>query len=267
MGCKNRSRRACCNARVRSQDIYAASAGGYGGVRRPDARIGRQLAMAVGGGTVLNVGAGTGSCETHTGVRAAVEPSRAMVARRPPGAAPVVRGRAEALPLGSGSVDVALAVLTVHHWADLAAGMAEMKRVARRRVVVMTWDPSLASRLWLMRYLPPALVEWDVARFAPLERLMALLPGARCEMVPIPHDCSDGFMGAYWRRPQAYLAPEVRQGISSLAAWEGRLDAVWAALAADLRSGAWHERHGHLLAEEALDLGYRLILAPAPRRV
>ena len=37
-------------------------------------------------------------------------------------------------------------------------------------------------------------------------------------------------------------------------------------LRADLASGAWHARYGHLLAADALDLGYRLVVAQLPNR-
>ena len=38
-----------------------------------------------------------------------------------------------------------------------------------------------------------------------LDRLLEALGGGRIEPVPIPHDCRDGFLHAYWRRPRAYL--------------------------------------------------------------
>jgi hypothetical protein len=193
-------------------------------------------------------------------VFAAVEPSREMLRQRDAGP-PALRGRAEALPCADAAVGAALAVLTVHHWTDLEAGLAELLRVARQRVVVLTWDPAFGRSFWLAKdYLPASLVSWDVDRFPPIERLCRLLPGARVEAVPIPHDCSDGFLGAYWRRPHAYLSPEVRRGISSLAAWEESLGGVWPRLEADLRSGAWEARHGHLLERDELDLGYRLVV-------
>jgi hypothetical protein len=134
--------------------------------------------------------------------------------------------------------------------------------VARRRVVVLTWDPSFARKLWLAAdYLPSSLVTWDAARFPAIERLLALLPDAHAEAVEIPHDCTDGFLGAYWRRPTAYLSPDVRLGISSLTAWEASLAGAWAKLEDDVTSGRWRARHGRLLELDALDLGYRLIQA------
>jgi hypothetical protein len=77
--------------------------------------------------------------------------------------------------------------------------------------------------------------------------------------VPVPRDCVDGFLGAYWARPEAYLDPAVRAGISSFAL--PGTEAGLERLRADLASGEWHTRHGELLAEDALDVGYRLVVA------
>jgi hypothetical protein len=80
--------------------------------------------------------------------------------------------------------------------------------------------------------------------------------------VPIPHDCQDGFLGAFWRRPAAYLDPAVRAAISAF--WQLDPEHVRrgaARLADDLRSGRWEARHGALRERESLDLGYRLVVA------
>jgi len=76
--------------------------------------------------------------------------------------------------------------------------------------------------------------------------------------VPIPHDCTDVFLGAYWRRPHAYLDPQIRTAISAFAKL-GDVEPTLQRLAADLDSGAWHRRHGALLREDSVDLGYRLV--------
>nr|WP_217451606.1 methyltransferase domain-containing protein [Candidatus Frankia nodulisporulans] len=210
--------------------------------------------------SVLNVGAGAGSYEPPATV-VAVEPSQVMIAQRPVGAAPCVRARAEALPLREGCVEAAMAVLTVHHWADLAAGIAQLRRVARRRIVILTWDPALTAEYWLLREYVPRAAAIDQARAVPLERLADLLGGARIEPVPVPFDCTDGFAAAYWRRPHAYLDPDVRAGISVLAqVGEPALADGLARLAADLASGRWHDQHADLLDLDWLDTGYRMII-------
>ena len=236
----------------------------YAQTRRPDRRIDAAIRAALGGArSVVNVGAGSGSYEPPETVLA-VEPSEVMIAQRPAGLAPAVQATADAIPLSDGAVDAALAVLTIHHWPDLARGFAEMRRVAER-IVVLTWDPSMARSFWLSReYLPEDAVEWDIARCPPLGTVTRLIgPDAAVIPVPVPHDCTDGFFGAFWRRPEAYLDPVVRAGISNLAHFGDALAPAFEHLAADLDSGAWHRRHADLLELDELDLGYRIVAGPA----
>jgi SAM-dependent methyltransferase len=235
---------------------------GYARTRRPDPRIARRILDALGDArSVVNVGAGAGSYEPDDRRVVAVEPARTMIRQRPAGAAPVVQGRAERLPLGDGAVDGALAVLTVHHWGDPARGLAELRRVAAARAVVLTWDQPTWESFWLLReYFPLS----DAARrqAVAIEAIVAALGGGRVLPVPVPHDCIDGFHGAFWRRPEAYLDPHVRAGISGFAAVGPRtLETGLARLGEDLASGAWAERHRDLAGLEALDLGYRLVVA------
>ncbi|MFF8959744.1 class I SAM-dependent methyltransferase [Streptomyces sp. NPDC014894] len=234
----------------------------YSYTRRPDPRIADAIGEALGdAGSVINVGAGAGSYEPPQTVLA-VEPSSVMIAQRPAGFAPAVEASAESIPLADDSADAVMALLTVHHWDDLEAGVGELLRIARQRVVVFTWDQTVLRRFWLLdEYLPEA-AAFDDTRAVPVERLTALLGGARVETVPIPHDCSDGFSAAFWRRPEAYLDPRVRAGISMLALTDEEiLRPGLARLADDLSSGLWHERHADLLDREALDVGYRLLVA------
>jgi SAM-dependent methyltransferase len=236
----------------------------YARTRRPDPRIAARIHAALGDGIadVLDVGAGTGSYEPPETVLA-VEPSRIMLDQRPPGAAPGVQAVAERLPLRDDAVDAVMAVLTVHHWSDLEAGIRELRRVARRRVVVLTWDQDVfCERFWLVREYLPEAAAFDDTRAVPAGRLAALLGGARQETVPVPHDCTDGFAAAYWRRPHAYLDPRVRAGISLLAqTGEDVIAPGLARLADDLASGRWHTRHAGLLTLDAFDVGYRLLVA------
>jgi SAM-dependent methyltransferase len=232
----------------------------YARTRREDPRIAARIESALGdAASVVNVGAGTGSYEPPDRDVVAVEPSATMIAQRPPGAAPYVQGSAESLPFGDGAFDAAMAVLTVHHWRDQVAGLAELRRVARDRVVVFTWDPSYANTHWLVAEYLAGVVDRDVGRFWTPGAVAAAMGGARIEPVPIPHDCQDGFLGAFWRRPEAYLDPEVRAGMSVFHI-PGAEDGL-ARLAADLESGAWARRHAGLLARDELDLGYRLLIA------
>lgn len=242
--------------------VYDATGRTYAATRRPDPRIGAMIDGALRGmGTVLNVGAGTGSYEPGRTVLA-VEPSQVMIGQRPPGAAPAVRATAEHLPVRDGSVDAALAVLTIHHWSDLACGVAEMIRVARRRIVILTWDHAVFREFWLVRDYLPAAAATDAKLAVPLERLTALLKNPEIQPVPVPHDCVDGFGGAYWRRPEAYLDETVRAGMSMLALTAKHLlQPGLSRLRQDLESGAWAARYADLTDRPALDLGYRLVTA------
>jgi SAM-dependent methyltransferase len=185
-----------------------------------------------------------------------------MIGQRPAGAAPCIRAIAEHLPLRDRAVDASLAVLTVHHWTDQAAGLAELRRVARRRVVVLTWDPASRGGFWLTADYFPEMVALDILRFRPPAEIARSLGPLRAIPVPIPHDCRDGFLGAYWRRPEAYLDAAVRDGISSFAQLPPeQVRQGLARLANDLSSGRWQARHGALRERESLDLGYRLLVA------
>lgn len=242
--------------------IYDTIGRGYARRRRPDPRIAAQLLAELGGArTVLNVGAGAGSYEPLDRRVVAVEPSAVMLAQRPSDAAPAVRARAEALPFPGRAFDAVMAVLTIHHWTDRSLGLAECARVARERVVLLTWDPA-SEGFWLPREYFPEFIEADRQQFPSLRAYAeAFGPSARLRVaaVPVPRDCVDGFLGAYWARPEAYLDPAVRAGISSFA--RAGLEAGLERLRTDLASGAWHARHGQLLAEDALDVGYRLVIA------
>jgi hypothetical protein len=241
---------------------YDAIGTTYAITRRPDSRIGALVAAALSDArSVINVGAGTGSYEPPQTVLA-VEPSSVMSRQRPAGAAPVVRARAEALPVADGAVDAAMALLTVHHWADLDAGVAELRRAARRRVVVLTWDQLVFREFWLLSEYLPGVAAFEDVRSVPVDRIARLLGGAEIVPVPVPHDCTDGFAAAYWRRPEAYLDPVVRAGISMLAQADDEvLRPGLGRLAADLESGRWRRRYSNLLARETLDAGYRLLIA------
>jgi SAM-dependent methyltransferase len=233
----------------------------YTATRQTDPRIAARIWAALGDArTVVNVGAGAGSYEPPGRDVTAVEPSEVMIAQRPPGAAPAVQATAEALPFADDSFDAAMAVLTLHHWSDWRAGCAELKRVARDRAVVFSWDATYRRRMWLGPEYFDDLVDPDLERFASLPEQAEAL-AADIEVVPIPWNCRDGFHGAFWRRPEAYLDPAVRAGISSLAKREGELADGLARLQADIESGEWARRHADLVEREELDLGYRLLVA------
>jgi SAM-dependent methyltransferase len=243
---------------------YDASRAAYAATRRADPRIAAAIERALGNArTVLNVGAGAGSYEPAGREVIAVEPSATMRALRPPGSAEAIDAEAESLPFADASVEAAMAVLTVHHWRDPMRGLAELRRVARGRVVVLTFDPDQADAFWFVRDYLPETGELDRGRFPPIAATVEALGGdATVERVPIPHDCRDGFLGAFWRRPERYLEPAVRPGISTFGDVDPSvLERALTRLRDDLDSGRWRRRYGGLLSLNELDLGYRLVVA------
>lgn len=241
--------------------LYDQIGVGYARVRRADPRIAAAVNAALAGTrTVINVGAGAGSYEPcdHDREVVAVEPSHQMRAQRPLTAAKCLAGTAEDLPFPDRSVDVAMAIYSDMHWHDRDKGIAEMVRVSRGRVVLLTVDREVASRYWLTRdYLAGA---DDL--FAPLSCVISQLPGpCRIRVVPIPHDCSDGFVHAFWKRPDALLDPRLRATMSLFARLdEATVEAAICRLRADLASGDWKRRNRELLHRDSLDLGHRLIV-------
>lgn len=239
---------------------------GYSLTRGPDPRIASRIIQALGDAqSVVNVGAGTGSYEPRDRMVVAVEPSAMMIRQRPAGSASVIQAAAEGLPFVDRAFDSALAIFAVHHWTDPARGLTELRRVARRQVVILTWDQDVWESFWLIREYLPCVRELDRRRALAISDIVSALGESQISSVPIPHDCMDGFHGAFWRRPTAYLDPRVRSGISTYAAmspyeaYECKVGLD--RLAADVASGAWNNQHRRLRELDELDLGYRLIVA------
>jgi len=238
--------------------LYDSIGVNYPELRRPDARLETEIKDALGSArTVLNVGAGTGSYEPTDRSVTAVEPSIKMIRQRSASAAPVVRSFVENMPFNDKSFDASMAVLTVHHWTDKQRGFKEMRRVTRGPVVVFTFDPS-HSGTWLNDYIPE-LATLDEGQMPRMTDYEVWLGTADIKTVPIPHDCTDGFLHAYWRRPAAYLDPRVRAAISSFWAL-GDVSPALKMLENDLQSGAWHERYSKILDLDEYDAGYRLVV-------
>lgn len=237
----------------------------YRSHRRADPRIADQVVAALGDAhTVLNVGAGAGSYEPSDGrTVVALEPSAVMRAQRPADAAPCVNGVAGELPFGDDSFDATLTTFSIHHWPDQRAGLDELRRVAPRNVI-LTFDPAFHNEFWLVRDYVPEVADVPAAMAMDPMEILEHLGGGAVQMVWVPADCQDGFFWAYWRRPEAYLDPGVRAGISGLALLPDDLVSErMERLAADLASGAWHERNADLLDLDEIDAGYRLIIAEA----
>lgn len=243
-----------------SQALYDRIGAGYSVWRRPDPRVAARIAEALGPArTVVNVGAGAGSYEPVDRPVAAVEPSAEMIRQRPSSAAPAVRASAEALPFRDGAFDAAMAILTLHHWPDRRAGLREMRRTARGRIVILTWDPAHPG-FWLVQDYFPEILATDLVSMPPVEEIAEVLGPLAVRPVPVPADCIDGFLGAYWRRPEVYLDAGARGAISSFAHL-AEVETGLARLRADLADGSWERRNAALLDQPELDIGYRLLVA------
>ncbi len=234
----------------------------YAHHRRPDPRIADWIHAALDeADTVLNVGAGTGSYEPTDRWVLAVEPSATMRAQRPPGAAPAIDARAEALPFDDDTFDAAMACVTIHHWEPPAAGLAELRRVARGPVVVFTFDLEHLPA-WQHDHFAEGLAI-ELPRFPSLDAVADALGGrTRVERIPTPSDCTDGFFEAFWNRPEQMLDPAVRGAQSMWALLPpGAEERIVERLGEELRSGAWDAEHGHLRDLDEYDGALRLVIS------
>ncbi|MFJ8623614.1 class I SAM-dependent methyltransferase [Kitasatospora sp. NPDC093550] len=248
-----------------SAAVYDRIGIGYSAVRRPDPEWAAIIRESLGDArTVINVGAGSGAYEPTDLSVVAVEPSAEMRAQRPAGAAPCLAGRAESLPFDDGTFDAALAVLTVHHWTDLEAGIAELRRVASR-FTVLTYDMDVQGEYWFTRDYVPEIATAERSRVPSVQRLTELLGPCEVRELPLRHDFTDGFMTAFWRRPEAYLDPNVRRACSAFALTDAEaVSRGVERLRADLESGHWHRTYADLLERDTLDAGFRLITGVSP---
>lgn len=185
---------------------YGRIGRGYPDYRRPDPYIAAVIVKALGDArTVLNVGAGAGSYESTDRDVTAVEPSAAMRDQRPPHLSRAVDATAEALPFADDSFDASMTTFSVHQWSDLGAGLAEMRRVTRRPVLMLSCDPLALDRFWLNDY-APEVVTVEASRYPRVDAIASRIGGeVEVLKVPIPLDCRDGFNEAYYGRPDRLL--------------------------------------------------------------
>jgi hypothetical protein len=152
----------------------------------------------------------------------------------------------------------------VHHWTDYTGGLCEMARVSRKQVI-LTWDPRDWESFWLVAdYIPE--IPKSESSVATFEAVAAVLDVESVQTVPVAWDCTDGFCGAYWRRPGQYLDPGARAAISGFARCDPQIvDKAMRRLERELADGSWTEKYGDLLAQDEVDLGYRLVVATGLR--
>ncbi|MCO5999685.1 methyltransferase domain-containing protein [Actinoallomurus rhizosphaericola] len=242
---------------------YGTIGTGYSDYRRPDDRIARLIAEALGEArTVVNVGAGAGGYESVAPDVTPVEPSASMRAQRPAHLPPAVDATAEHLPFADDAFDAAMTTFSVHQWSDLKAGLREMRRVARGPVVILTCDPDLVRNFWLYEY-APLVLDTEARRYPAIGDITEVLGGeASVRPVPIPADCTDGFNEAYYARPERLLDPGARQACSAWSFVDPAVRAQYVErLRNDLESGDWDRRHGALRRQRCLEGSLVLIRA------
>ena len=237
----------------------------YAATRREDPRIAALIHAALGDArTIVNVGAGAGSYEPRDRDVVAVEPSEVMIAQRGSGRPPAILAGAYPLPFEDRSMDAAMAILTIHHWdEDQDRGVREMRRVARGPVVILTYDPEVSGRMWLMADYLPEVAELDRRIFPSLEMLARWLDAeVTVRDVPIPRDTPDWSLGSFWAHPERVLDAQARNATSGFARMPPEVvDRVVEAVARDLQDGTWDARHGHLRGLDEYDAGLRLLVS------
>ena len=236
----------------------------YSGQRKTDPRIAAYVHNALADSeTVINIGAGNGSYEPEDKYVIAVEPSIIMRTQRiANGKIPAINAKADSLPFDDRSFDAAMAMVTVHHWPDIEKGIAEIRRVTKKRIVIMTFDPYALDDFWNVKYFPQ-LIEIERARYPSITRLQKAL-SAKTEVIkiPIPLDCVDGFQEAYYGRPEAFLEKEVRMAQSAWGFLSAELEEKYIQnLRNELQSGAWDKKFGHFRTQPNFTGALRLIVA------
>ncbi len=232
----------------------------YSVMRQTDPTIATQLYAELEGAIrIVNIGAGTGSYEPKNVDLVAVEPSAKMIAQRRADAYPVEQGFAEKLPFEDNSFSHAMTVLSMHHWQDKPCAFNEINRVTTEKFVAVTWDHN-SDPFWLTRDYFPDIHETDRHIFPDLDLFSEHFDEVKIRPLQIPADCKDGFFAAFWKRPEAYLNPQVRQSTSPFSKVKN-LDEGLQKLADDLASGAWARKNQNMLNLDSFDAGYRLISA------
>lgn len=244
--------------------IYDKIGVGYSGKRQTDPKIAQQLHAELSGATrIINIGAGTGSYEPGDVSLVAVEPSQEMIMQRDSSPHDVIQANAESLPFDDKSFTHAMTVLSMHHWENRDLAFKEINRVTSEKFVALTWDPK-SDPFWLTRDYFPEIYQIDLASFPSLDEMSLYFDDVMIQPLQIPHDCIDGFLAAFWKRPDAYLNEKIRQSISSFSKI-GDLSKGLNKLKTDIENGTWAEKNNHLLSKDEFDVGYKIISARTRR--
>jgi len=242
-----------------NKELYDEIGLNYSIGRKSDAYIAAQINSELqGSDSILNIGAGSGSYEPKSVNLTAVEPSNAMIRQRIPGSHPVCKAKAEYLPFADKSFSHTMTILSMHHWSDRKQALTEISRVTEKRFIAVSWDPG-DNLFWLTRDYFPEIYEIDRQIFPQIDEFYESFEKVTVKTLPIPADCRDGFMAAYWRKPHAYLDKQVREGISTFHKISNIDDGLYK-LEKDLKSGIWQQKYADLLKLKFIDVGYKIIV-------
>ena len=240
---------------------------GYAQRRREDPELMARIAGALAdANSVVNVGAGTGSYEPPGRSVIAVEPSRVMASQRRASGAPVLRALAQALPLRDGSLDAAddravdpsLGAASRAGRARALPGRERARRDRHHRPGGLGANVADGGLEYLNE-----VAELDLSIFVSPETIVGWLDRpATIETVEVARDSPDHSLISFWAHPERVLEPDARAATSGFARQPPEVVArVVNAVRADLESGAWDARHGHLRELERYDAGLRLVVA------
>ena len=254
--------------------LYNSIGQGYNHSRKPDRRIVRYLIDLLDlplGSVIADIGAGTGNYSNAIAEKKyhviAIEPSSIMSSQAV--AHPHVRwlsAKAEKIPLPDNSVDGAIIVLALHHFSSRLAAIQEINRlVGDGKIVIFAFEQSKIPSFWLTDYFPYFIRDTKDS-FPPIEIIAAEIrqitqKNAEIINFSLPKDIKDLFAAAGWNRPELYLDPNVREGISSFAKMpiEEKEQGI-KQLTEDLHNGSWDQKYGELRTQESYDAGYRFLV-------
>lgn len=259
---------------VTDNPIFDLIGGSYSKTRSADPRIVKRISDLLGPAnhrTIADVGAGTGNYSVALAEQGwsvlAIEPSPVMrsQSKQHPGIT-WTAASAESLSLPAGEVDAVVCVLALHHFQSVPAAFAEMARVVKDGpIVLFTFDPRAGQPFWLAEYFP-GMFQTGYRIFPPIEDVKSMLTKATRRKVadivfPLPPDLNDVFLAACWRKPELYLQPDIRAGMSAfMLAGKDEVASGLDRLSMDLKNGAWQHKYGQVLTWDSFDAGYRFIV-------
>ena len=125
-------------------------------------------------------------------------------------------------------------------------------------------DVAKLAELWVISDYLPGDRRPRVVVPVEIERLREALPNVTVAPLPVPRDCTTASWPRCGRSPRRCSTPDLRRATSAShqVSPEGASSAL-EALRADLESGRWDERHGHLREQPEHDVGLRIVTATA----